>query len=367
MSGLTDGEADLLAQELEKIMDKDRPVSWVEGMLGAGGPKIIRGIKPGEACVVAQAVVRRARLDGIYEVPPWLYAIADLLREVPAVAEVRAKLSAVPPPRPDVDEPLETHRLDFGLPFLDRKDLRTAVGKVVKPDGYGVLVVRGDPKTGKSYTADYATWLSARVKDTDAGESRRFKVAIACIDPKDPLIWTPRFVVETLLSNMGRAPLAPEQLPETGYQHIQGLCNWLLGEVPMGERWWWIVDGACAADVPEETQQFLMELAQRITAGSTRERARLVLLDWPADVPGNLKVKIKADQLGDPDAIGDVDVRDYLRRLLEEVSDDADPATLDELCDKVLKDVPCGTARLPTLSENIRLHTSEMLEKAGLI
>jgi hypothetical protein len=361
MSRLLPGQMDLLARALEGTIDLDDPLKSVAAVFG---PELARGLDPGSAAEIAVAVVRRAECDGIYETPPWLYKIADRLKDLADVAPIFAVLSPVPPPRPPMDAPLDSYRLDYGMPFVDRAELRKAVGKVVDPNGYGVLVVRGAHQSGKSYTADFATWVAGRTKH-DA--TKRFSVALAAINPNDPTIWTPRFLVETLLANMGPPPDVPDQLPDSGFAHIAGLCNWLLGAVAPGDRWWWVVDGACAADVPEDTQKLLVELARRITTGSIRERARLILLDWPSELPGIPSGKIKQELLTDPDSIGDIDVRDFLGRLLAEVSDEASEATLDDLCAKVLADLPTGPTRLPALAHSIEQHTRALLEGAELI
>jgi hypothetical protein len=358
----SDDDRQTLIVELTQAMPPDQPLQFIENMLPPG---ISNHISPGPREVIAAAVVRRAETLGRYETPPWLYVIAQRLEHLDTIASIKCRLSAEPAPRPL--EPTDTHRFDLGMPFLDRVSLRDAIRQVLPKHGSPILVVRGERQTGKSYTAEFAAWLSAALDQDELHADLRFKVAVVPIHERNATMWTPLAVAERILSDMGRPLKPPDLLPPDGLGHIQKLCTWLLAEATPGERWWWVIDGACGENVPEDTESFVLALAERVSQGSVRERVRLVVLDWPTDaLPGIPTAKVCVEKLSEPDAIGDIDVYEYLDRLLNEISNEVDPEHVKRLTERVLEDVPCGPDRLSALAESLDRHTRPMLERAGI-
>lgn len=363
MTQLSDEDRQELVRVLTVEMPQDRPLEYARNVLPPG---VASSISPGPPEVIAAAVVRRAEKFGRYETPPWLYAIAKSFEEVASVAPILAKLSAEPAPRPP--EPTDTHRFDIGMPFLDRMELRQAVRQVLPKHGAPILIVRGSKQSGKSYTAEFAAWLSGALDQDEQHTDVRFKVAVVPILARNATMWTPRAVTERILSDMGRSLKPPDLLPPDGFAHLQGLCTWLLAEATPGERWWWIIDGACGDNVPDDTESLVLALAERVSQGSVRERVRLVVLDWPADsLPGIPTPKVRVEQLSEPDAIGDIDVKEYLESLLNEISDEVDPGKVERLTKRVLQDVPRGQDRLGALVDSLDRHTRPMLERAGML
>jgi hypothetical protein len=314
--------------------------------------------------LLANIVLKRAETTGRYEDPPWQYTLVEMLPQSTTMAAILAGLPSAPAPRPP--DPLQAHWMAHGRPFLDRDELRTALGQLLEPNGYGALVVNGPTRCGKTYTADVIDWLSGVLPVDEADDIERFSVVRVQIDKTAPAIFDAELVARRILSGMGVDATLTERHAET-VRWIHHLCDDVLSRTPQGRRWCWVFDGVCVKDVPNESRLFVTQLVNLVTASSAlRERVRLVLIDFDLKLISNEQVPaLRPATLGGPGSIGASDVRASLLTFFAQIIDDPG-TTVDEITERVVTGLPRGRRRLQEISERLQAETKPFRDAVGL-
>ncbi len=129
---------------------------------------LVEGIRPGTFAAIVPVspgvtidnivniVVDRALLEG------WIAPIVNALPRNPATA---AELDVIlaflkDQPQPTTGDPFKEVLLDGNRPFANREDLRLSLKALCLPGGSPVLVVTGDPMTGKSFSFYLAQYIA---------------------------------------------------------------------------------------------------------------------------------------------------------------------------------------------------------------
>lgn len=186
------------------------------------------------------------------------------------------------------------------LPFFDRESLRAHSAELIDEAKRPLLRVNGDPGFGRSYTSRFFDFLSQEKGDI-------LHVAVARLEPKQAPSYMVDELAQELVSYMGNAKVPPR----TGSSYPAALRRFMLGEASAKTgRWIFLLEGFDQRDVHPEVRELIQLLAQSVCDGDHRKRMRVVLIDYPADLPSVLPADILVDELKAPSELGtDVVVR----------------------------------------------------------
>src|SRR5574338_378961 len=151
-----DEDKDYVVQELIKwISPLDRPRETLTAPFFNTSFTI--DLRDGNITELVLDAVRLCLVDGWNHDPPWLVLLIHLLPTANLDAkliEIRQTVSVKPPA---VADPLDATILNTGSPFVDRRELRHQLRRLATAaaDAQPILVVSGEAKTGKSYSATY--------------------------------------------------------------------------------------------------------------------------------------------------------------------------------------------------------------------
>lgn len=216
---------------------------------------------------------------------PWRgqsdHPLIDLLKTVSAVDQgilvIIKRLQAIPLP----PNPLQAEVLDGGIVFLGRPDLRQLVPALVQPAGGCVLRINGNSKWGKSYTFRFLKFLNLQ---------RQPLIPIQLENPGPTT--RAEDVADTLVQRMARAPEnKPKIAGETPLRIGQLLADWVLNialRTPP-TNWWFVLDGFDNEALPDDTKEFIRQLALQIANGLGRSTIRLILINYRAELPRALR------------------------------------------------------------------------------
>ncbi|MBI2689356.1 MAG: hypothetical protein HYX27_23875 [Acidobacteria bacterium] len=291
---------------------------------------------------------------------PWRrqgdHPLIDLISIVrtldPSVPAIVKRLRSVPlPPNPYTAE-----ILDGGTLFLGRDNLRTLVPQILQPNGQCVLRINGEPKSGKSHSFRFLKFLHLQSS------------GLVPIKMENPGPATPAEVVaETLISRMGCAPENPPRLTnETPLRKGTLLADWVLNLAlrTKPSNWWFVLDNFDDASLPDDTKEFIRQLALQIANGLGRSSIRLVLINYKSQLPHDLR-RLQTEELIPKDKADWIKlVRTYYDRLadtlppakqpaaltardatVQELRDVADDAFLQTLCEAIEDDTDVLTAK----------------------
>jgi hypothetical protein len=174
-------------------------------------------------------------------------------------------------------DPIETCIVGRDQAFVDRLDLRQRLQQLMV-EGWGSLVVKGEERSGQSFTLELITYVigdleDARIAHIDLADSA------ADLGPGDLV----RRIALQLALDMTNFPQQQEQAPRWNDE----LADWLVGQVENGGRTCWLVVDAIDKTRPrDETMDVIWKLAMR---AATRPRLRVVLLACSEPAPEKVK------------------------------------------------------------------------------
>ena len=276
--------------------------------------------------------------------PPWM---VRLIRFLPTATvdtkliEIIQRISVPPPPSAD---PLESTILNTGTPFVDRRELRLQLRRLATTaaNAQPILVVSGEPKTGKSYSTRYIDYFSQNQPPIVPYQIE--------FDPDLGLEMGAVEVARELVAMMGR-PLDDMPPPTTNQKlYVQQLATWVLNEAAQSQsqRHWFILDNFKGDKLKPETRDFLVALSDRITKGVFPQRCRLILIGFDRALLTVDAGKVEEELIGPcPPAEVETTIGEILKRAPVAVA----PATISPF---IFDNLPNGEKKMKELDSRLR-------------
>ena len=223
---------------------------------------------------------------------PWRrqgdHPLIDLIEIVrvlePSIPGILKRLRAVPLP----PNPLQAEILDNGTLFLGRESFRALLPMLWAPTGRCVLRINGDCKTGKSHSFRFLQFLMLQ----------NTPIIPVKIEKPGPTIGALEVAV-TLLNRMGCATDNPPKLTnETPLRAGQLLADWVLnlGLRSRPSNWWFVLDNFDDDALPDDTKEFVRQMALQIAGGLGRPMMRLILINYKSQLPRDLR-RLQVEEL----------------------------------------------------------------------
>lgn len=168
-----------------------------------------------------------------------------------------------------LDDPFASCFARGGRPFINRPKVRDAFKKMAQPGGVPILVVNGPPDSGKSYSKELPSFVSA------IQEQKGFHI-FYCDLSENSQLWTAEKLVRSILLAWSLNEPVPAQVSQSS-SHATELSEWLASKTPAGQTWWIIIDSLSKITPDPGLLDFLNALASHIA--NTPRALRLVLLD----------------------------------------------------------------------------------------
>lgn len=178
--------------------------------------------------------------------------------------------------------------IDHDTVVIGRERLKAAVERAEKNLASNVVVVRGGPRTGKTYS-----W---RVIDFLARNHKYRIVSIDLSEELGPSAGADVFA-RALLMQMSHGALAlPERGGDPPERWAGTLANWITGQLQPSTtgtpvRWWIVID-RCDAALSDEVRVLLQRLVLKI-GKQLRQHVRLCLLGYPDPLPDDLAIVVE--------------------------------------------------------------------------
>jgi hypothetical protein len=259
------------------------------------GAVLLGAIGPDLAAQIPDALNPQLRTEAAVtfcERQPWRrqgdHPLIDLLNVVralePSIRVIIQRLRAVPLP----PNPLQAEILDNGILFLGRDKLRTLLPGLWDPAGHCVLRINGETKTGKSYSFRFLQFLMLQNQPIIPVKMEKPGPTIGALE-----------VAETLVMRMGCAPdNKPKLTNETALRAGQLLADWVLNLALRSEpsNWWFVLDNFDDEALPDDTKEFVRQMALQIANGRGRRTMRLILINYKAKLPREVN-RLQAEEL----------------------------------------------------------------------
>lgn len=239
---------------------------------------------------------------------PGDHPLIDLIKIVeridPAIPPIIARLRAIPLP----SNPLDSELLECGTIFLGRSLLRKAlVPDLLKETGICILRVNGDSRWGKSYTFKFLKFLN----------QQRKPLTPVFLENPGPATRAEE-IADTLVQRMAALPVnKPNIAGETPLRAGQLLADWVLNialRTPPS-NWWFVLDDFDVPGLPEDSKEFIRQLALQIANGLGRKTIRLILFNYYGDLHRDLRrLQAKDDVPNNVTSWLDL-VKDYYDRM----------------------------------------------------
>ncbi|MEL7172918.1 MAG: effector-associated domain EAD1-containing protein [Pseudomonadota bacterium] len=187
------------------------------------------------------------------------------------------------------------HLRTDGVAFVNRTTLRATVSAMLNVLGPRVLVLKGDPLSGTSYT-----WrLISHIARSDATtQCTFFDFATWKGDPR------PLGVMEAIAAHLA-LDATPRRADMPSDDHLAAfLVTWLVGQLQQLEGMRWLVfDNAHATVLPQATKEMIAGLADALSRG-TVDNARMFVLGFDLALIGHSNARaleLRLTRLGQPD------------------------------------------------------------------
>jgi hypothetical protein len=283
------------------VVNSADPVPALQAIIGPKALDIQSQSSPNKWAEVAVRFCQELDWDeqGRHPLVKLLAQVAPLNARIPQVIQM---LESIPRP----EDPFTARILDNGQAFLGRTALRQFARDMLKPAGPCVLRIFGKGKVGKSYSLKLLLYLQLQKKGLKP-------VQVEYSGRKTPALT----VATTMVRRMGADPgPGPNLGPETGRQAGQLLADWVLNLALRGtDNWWFVLDGFTDPELPDDSDEFIKQLAQQIAQGPARERMRVVLVDSDVQLSDDLRRLQRKDELKLDRDLWESVVRDYYAAL----------------------------------------------------
>lgn len=339
---LTQSEFDYLLERLGGFFVQTDARMVLGGLPRALGDQIAYYTYPGQ---YARAILEVCIANRWNDNPSWLSQVIILLPDEPETRAIRDRISK-PPNLPD---PSVAQVLVTGTPFLDRTGLRQRIRNLGQtPPARPILVVSGETKSGKSYSAEYIDHLAIsgqpfvpfRVK-FPRGSGRTY---------------SPVGLARDILVNMG---LAPDRLPVGFFENTTNnerfpydLAGKVLAEgQQLGKRFWIVLDSFKGEEMQKETGKFIDGLAQRIIESAPLWQSfRLILIDFERSLLSIQPNRVDIDQIP---VCGRSDVLDCVAEIFHRTGVPKSDEELEAVVARIMKDLPPAPNSLGELHQRL--------------
>jgi len=257
-----------------------------------------------------------------------LTALIDHFNDQPApltadIAEIEATLKALRERfgrGTALDDPFASCFARGGRPYINRPKVRDAFKKIAQPGGVPILIVNGPPDSGKSYSKELPSFVSA------IQEQKSFRV-FYCDLSENSQLWTAEKLVRSILLAWSLDEGVPAQLSQSS-SHATELSEWLTSKTPKDQTWWIIIDSLSKITPDPGLLDFLNALASHIA--NTPRALRLVLLDM-GDNPLPPSAELMTDRLT-IDRWSATDLVDHYFKTLHTAQAAGNPFDAQSLC-----------------------------------
>lgn len=227
----------------------------------------------------------------------WLHALLVAAADDRAnVAELERLRDATRPITVETADPWKSVMIN-GQPLVDRDPIRAAV-RDLEDHRSRILVVHGEPTSGKTHTANLVTWR--------AGANQHLLVSLdlwrlwdvatrnAAADAKPRL--APREVAVSLCDQLkiDHAIIPPND--EQDSRWAISFCDRLQARLAPETIYWIVIDEFNKVAVSQQAADFFKELATRVS--TTLTNVRLVLLGYNDTLPTNVEPGVIREQVG---------------------------------------------------------------------
>lgn len=185
---------------------------------------------------------------------------------------------------PAEDDPYKVCFVGVDRAFINRKNLRDSLRALVDSPigGKRVLIVKGPPVSGKTYTIQMISYLYQKLQ--------KFRLVRIDFDSQQETI-EPEHIARPIIERIGlpKNEVMPEVGQEQDSRWIRSFCDQLERRME-DERdvWWVVIDGINTWKLSDFANELIHELARRINLGVLK--LRLVLLGFeglPPDIEKN--------------------------------------------------------------------------------
>jgi hypothetical protein len=241
--------------------------------------------------------------------------------------------------------------LDTRRPFFDRSDLRRRLRALVTESASPILrVVAPADAFGRTYSRTFIDHVAARTGGVtqalgtflSPGTGPSYAAVDLALD-----VLTPFGVVEADLP------------PRASSSYPRAISRFVIGQLMVRpSRWIVVLDGFGQPDLNPEVRETIEAIAFTIPNGVFRDRVRLVLLDYPAPLPGVSPADILEETLAPASQIADTDLVPVVtaigRRREAEGRAGIDPAGIPQVAAQLVAQAPAaGRARLEALHQSL--------------
>ena len=236
-------------------------------------------------------------------------------------------------------------------PFFDRRTLRARVRRVLEDNGRPILRVTTGPDTfGKSYTRYFLEHL-----ESDPG------TAVHVVPVELSRGTGPSYTVEDLLDEISSQLAHTEPLPlRTTSSYSAPAARWILKQLGrcLSGRTFLVLDGFGEQDLHPEVRQTIERLAALVPSGQHRSRIRLVLVDYPHELPGTSPADFVDEPLRPASTVDSGDLlpclTDWNHKRVEQGLEQLTDSELLEIANEMLATVPgTGKQRLQALNAKL--------------
>jgi hypothetical protein len=252
--------------------------------------------------------------------------------------------------------------------MVDRTKLRDALRQISRPLGKRILVVKGEPKTGKSHTLQLISYLRHVFGNfilvvIDLESFIRTVGKNAIIEPWD--------MARRIVKLVGYDMEVPERPHDAQWARwVLDFCDDFEGralreqaqqDVPIR---WIVIDGLNAVLLTQPTLDLIKELAFRISV--TLTKFRLILLGYAESLPAQVLPVAEEEHI---DAIGQNELIEFFARARKQLKipfdDDKLVQAVQHMLDKLVPDEPDFMAHLGSLAnEELELIKVTVPERA---
>ena len=261
---------------------------------------------PPIANLAAARVLEACMADGWTRQPPSILRFLSLLPLDECIDKIRMRLGTPPAPAPGPDPDLD-FLLSTKMPFVDRSRLRAKIKTLTNPSAAKpILIVTGDTRSGKSYSADYVDDFCLRRPNISVCTQRLFPGTgwPTCAE-----------VARDIVASIGRSAANMPPPTTNADRWPLELANWVLVEAAQTSYdWWFVFDGFDSLNVTKDCRSFINFLADRITTGIFRRKYRIVLLGYER---GSLTVQPGHIDIDEISLIPDDEIKTCVELILQ--------------------------------------------------
>jgi hypothetical protein len=285
--------------------------------------------------------------------PPYLVRLIDQLTadgQCPAIPDLQAIKDRINRREDPRLERIKAIIVKDWLPFLDRTDFRTGLQTLFDRGGNGraLMVVSGDGRCGKSYTA--------RLIEFACEEGVLYEVIQFELREGQEQFMNPQKLADKLGRRMWPDSSCPTYDPE--HRDIDSYKEWVRAQAERSRKRWCIVlDSFRRLPKQNLTRQLIQALAGAIVNEAAFSKwMRLSLIDYDEALAGVLPeqcvpeiyTKIKSEE------IQEKDVRAFLETICRKYNRTPSAERLDTLTAGAMKQIPAAPSRLDSINQNVR-------------